>query len=310
VGLFDRFRKEDEETPPPGAQPVAERPTDAELEADALLELARAGEPLERQREALAGYLRARGLTPGTVAALLDRTRDAIGLQADPRAAGATRIGGEPLLPAGEAWPREPGGAPLTFVAVIALDELPGLAPLPSGTLLVYWDEDCWDREREDFVAGTRVFHVPSGGELTRARMPGSERPSHPVHLAGFAMPVVGEIEHVLDSRRIGPDEAERLFAAIDRLCVGVAHQLLGSSRDIQGAVLDEVAGWLATAHPETLRHFGEAQLRGEGWLLLAQFAEAGDLVFGDAGALYLVMPHEDLEACRFDRVMGIMQCH
>ena len=311
MGLFDRFREEDGESPPaPGTPPVAERPTDAEVEAEALLELARAGAPLESQREALAGYLRARGLAPATVAAVLDRTRDAVALERDPRGAGATRIGGEPLLPAGEAWPLEPGGAPLTFIAAICLDELPALAPLPSGRLLVYWDEDCWDREREDFVAGTRVFHVPGGGELTRAPPPGGGRPSDPVHLAGFAMPVVGEIEHVFANRRIGPGEVERLFAATDPLYLAVAHQLLGSSRDIQGPVLDEVARWLATAHPETRGRFGEAQLRGEGWLLLAQFAEEGDLVFGDAGALYLVMPGDDLEACRFDRVMGIMQCH
>lgn len=311
MGLFDRFRKQDgEASPSPGAPPFAESQTDAEAEAETLLELARTGVPLERQREALVGYLRARGLAPGTVASLLDRTRDAIVLAPDPRGEGATRIGGEPLLPAGEAWPREAGGGPLTFIAAIDLDELPELAPLPSGTLLVYWDEDCWDREREDFVAGTRVFHVPSGGELTRARPPGGRRPSRPVHLAGFPMPRVGEIEHVLENRRIGPDQVERLFAATDPLYLAAAHQMLGSSQDIQGPVLDEVARWLETAHPATRRRFGEAQLRGEGWLLLAQFAEEGDLAFGDAGALYLVMPRDDLKACRFDRVMGIMQCH
>jgi len=32
--------------------------------------------------------------------------------------------------------------------------------------------------------------------------------------------------------------------------------------------------------------------------------------MFGDAGALYLVIPEADLAARRFDRVLGIMQCH
>jgi hypothetical protein len=31
--------------------------------------------------------------------------------------------------------------------------------------------------------------------------------------------------------------------------------------------------------------------------------------MFGDAGALYLVIPRVDLSAPRFDRVVGIMQC-
>jgi hypothetical protein len=310
MGLFDRFKNSNGESPQPPRTTLATSDTVAEREAGALLELARTGAPLERQRAALTEFLQARGLAPGTVAAVLARTRDGIALEPDPLRGHTTRIGGEPLLPAGEDWPLETGGAPLTFIAALDLDELPALAPLPSGMLLVYWDEDCWDREREDFVAGTRVFHVPSGGATVPARRPDGAPPSQPVALAGFLMPLIGEIEHVLEHGGAPPDEVERLFAAADPLFGIVSHQLLGSSQDIQGPVLDEVARWLATAHPQTRRSFRESELRGEGWLLLAQFAEEGDLVFGDAGVLYLVMPRDDLPACRFDRVMGIMQCH
>ena len=31
--------------------------------------------------------------------------------------------------------------------------------------------------------------------------------------------------------------------------------------------------------------------------------------MFGDAGALYFVLPEADLRERRFDRAMGIMQC-
>ena len=43
--------------------------------------------------------------------------------------------------------------------------------------------------------------------------------------------------------------------------------------------------------------------------MLLGQIESAGGLDFGDAGALYLVIPRVDLEARRFDRVIGDIQC-
>jgi uncharacterized protein YwqG len=55
---------------------------------------------------------------------------------------------------------------------------------------------------------------------------------------------------------------------------------------------------------------FTTAEQSGDGWLLLAQINEDHGLVIGDGGALYFVMPEADLHARRFDRVMGIMECH
>ena len=66
---------------------------------------------------------------------------------------------------------------------------------------------------------------------------------------------------------------------------------------------------WFDEGFPETRERYSEAELRGEGWTLLAQFDSAGDLMFGDAGALYYVLPEADLRERRFDRAMGIMQC-
>ena len=102
-------------------RPARRRPsrTDAEARPSALLELARAGEPLDRQRRrspatcAPAASPRHRRRRCSIARATRSRSRPT-------RAARrATRIGGEPLLPAGEAWPREPGGGPLTFIAAI-----------------------------------------------------------------------------------------------------------------------------------------------------------------------------------------------
>jgi len=66
---------------------------------------------------------------------------------------------------------------------------------------------------------------------------------------------------------------------------------------------------WLDGSFPETRARYDEAELQGKGWTLLAQFESVDGLMFGDAGALYLVLPDADLRAARFDRVMGIMQC-
>jgi len=199
---------------------------------------------------------------------------DAIALRAG--GDGASRMGGTPLLPAGAAWPLAPDGRALVFVAVLDFGELPQLPPLPAaGALLVFWDVAFHELKKLDFVAATRVLLVEPGGAL-------SEQGA-----ATFGpLPLHGELSSA-------PDE----------------HQLLGRSRDIQGPVLDEVAMWLDGSFPETRARYDAAELRGAGWTLLAQFESVDGLLFGDAGALYLVIPEVDLNAARFDRVMGIMQC-
>ena len=199
---------------------------------------------------------------------------DAIALSAGGE--GPSRMGGTPLLPAGVAWPVAPDNRPLAFVAALDFGALPHLAPLPeAGTLLVYWDIAFHELEKMDFVAATRVF------------LAGPDEALEEHGDAAFGpLPLRGEPSTT-------PQE----------------HQLLGRSRDIQGPVLDEVAMWLDGSFPETRARYDEAELRGEGWALLGQFESVDGLMFGDAGALYLVLPEADLRAARFDRVMGIMQC-
>jgi hypothetical protein len=199
---------------------------------------------------------------------------DAIALSAG--GDGASRMGGPPLLPAGATWPLAPDGRALAFIAALDLGELPRLAPLPAGgTLLVFWDLAIHELEKLDFAAATRVLLVAPGGAL-------EER---------------------------GAAEFGPLALRGELSAAPVEHQLLGRSRDIQGPVLKEVAMWLEGSFPETRARYGEAELRGEGWTLLGQFASVDGVMFGDAGALYLVVPEADLRAARFDRVMGIMQC-
>ncbi len=87
-------------------------------------------------------------------------------------------------------------------------------------------------------------------------------------------------------------------------------HQLLGSSRDVQGPVLEEIPYWFDQVFADTRDRYSASERAGEDWVLLAQFDAREHVMFGDAGSLYYVMPRADLEARRFDRVFGIMQCH
>lgn len=277
--------------------------------------LAESGASLHEQRSALASALAERGVGRATVAALMDHVRDGIVLR---RADGErrTHIGGHGLLPAGEEWPHDPNGRPLTFIAALDLAEFPPMEPLPTdGTLLFYWDFMFHELAAMDFVEATRVYWVPVGEELREVPQPdGSDfHELELLPLGGVAMPVAGEPQKV--DLKIGdtPDR-EAFFDAMDELAPALyGHQLLGSSRDIQGPVLDEIPYCFKHTLPKTQTLFDEDERTGEGWILLAQIEEDRDvpsLGFGDGGNLYFVVPEADLRARRFDRVMGIMQCH
>jgi uncharacterized protein YwqG len=304
VGWLDRFlgRAIEPEAPIEPERPPERPPADA-LE---LLELARSDAPLERQREALGQMLAARGVSAAGVEAVLARARDGITLLEEGDGASPSRLGGEALLPAGAEWPVDPDGRPMTFIGVFDLGELPHLDPLPErGKLVVYWDHEFHELDHMDFHAATRVFYAEDG-KLGGAEERAPTTAFGPVPLTGVRMPIVGEWELTNPPA----EDDEHLDEAVDALEHVYRHQLLGSSRDIQAPVLHEIPYWFEQGFPATRELFSEPERRGEGWTLLAQIEETGGLGFGDAGALYLVIPDADLRARRFDRVLGIMQCH
>jgi uncharacterized protein YwqG len=186
--------------------------------------------------------------------------------------------------------PEFQGAEDFWFIAAVDLADIPHLDPLPEdGHLRFYWDDRVAEYDRMDFVAATRVAYEPGPAPEVRGG----------TALCGLRMPIVGAVAELDD------DASD----ALDDLMGAYRHQLLGNSRDIQGPALTEVPYWFEEGFPETRERYTGAELRGEGWTLLAQFDSDGDLIFGDAGALYFVLPDSDLRERRFDRVMGIMQC-
>ena len=181
----------------------------------------------------------------------------------------ALREHGEGRSRFGGDGPALPG---LTFIAALDLAELPHLDPLPaSGTLRFYWNLEFLELERMDFVVASRVLHDPG-----------------PAPEIANGTPLAGKL--VTRRRRLPAPAAGHL----------ARHPGPGPRRD---RVL------VRQGFPKTRERYSEAELQGEGWSLLAQFASSGELMFGDMGDLYYVLPTADLKAHRFDRAMGIMQC-
>jgi uncharacterized protein YwqG len=292
MGFLDRFRSSGPRDEPRRSAAAFERLRVAALE----------GADLDTQRGLLVDGFRAHGVDPATIASARGRATDGIALFE--REAGRSRIGGPGLLPAGVEWPIGPDGHPLSFIAAFALQDLPALDPLPdSGTLLVYWSERYFEWPRMDFRLATRVFWVD--GSAVPAAQPEGLRQYVPVPLHGARMPIVGE----LDLIAVTDGFEDAFFEAWDELVELHHHQLLGTSRDVQGPVLNEIGYWFDQGEPRTRADYSDAELAGDGWRLLGQIDSTDDLLFGDAGALYLVIPEADLMDRRLDRVMGIMQC-
>ena len=253
---------------------------------DELLTIARSGAPVAEQEPQIRRVLASHGV-PADIA-LADASEGILLLEDGD---GPSRIGGPPLLPPDQEWPRTADDRPLSFVAALDLAALGACAPLPpSGTLLVYCDVEF---EALDFVDDTRVFHVPD--EPVPATAPRDTHAVDAIALSGARTLVPGTVDDLPD--------------AWDELWIGPFHQLLGTSFDVQGPVLDEIPYWFGTFGPATQQRFTDEERTGKGWSLLGQIDSTRSLMFGDAGTLYLVMPDDDLAVGRFDRVMGIMQC-
>jgi hypothetical protein len=240
----------------------------------------------DAQRDLLRDFLARRGVSPSTIAAVLRHTRDGIALRPGPRTA-RTGIGGRGLLPADAKWPTRQGH-PLAFIAAFDFAELPHLDPLPrDGTLALY--VDLYPSSDIDFVKGTRAYYLPPGAEIVRKRPPRETFPIDFEPLRGDTAAIAGDPFLVADEIKGRPDADTAFKAMNDLQAAGVyPHHLLGAPIEIQ-----------------------DSMMRGmPGYVLLAQINETKDLMIADGGDILFMAPREDVEARRFDRVVGIWESH
>jgi len=314
VGLFVWYRVED-----PGAveQRTAAKPpaaTKQQQGATRLAVLGDGGASVDRQRTELLTYLESSGLSLETIDIVLRHTRDGIALRQGTEGA-RTRLGGPPLLPKGEKWPTAADGDKLTFVGALDFAELPRMDPLPSeGILALYWNRD-WGGKGEgkkDFVAATRAFYLKPGDPTSEPEAPAQTLPITYKPLRGAAMPIAGDPQLVGEELRGSRDlgKLEQAMGELRRQGV-YPHHVLGAPIDAHGSVLRAMPGFfnptLGYLSEASRTRFSPAERDAGKWMLLAQIEQQDDFVIGDGGVLYFVILKQDLEAQRFDRVVGIM---
>jgi uncharacterized protein YwqG len=236
---------------------------------------------------------------------------------------GTSRLGGDPLLPAGTDWPRW-RRTPLSFLALIDLAEvdagLIGL-PLPARGLLNFFFEargqQAWGFEPHH-ADGWRVIFVPEGAPAATVRVPAAAVRTEPT-------PVVFEPTLTV------PGWSEPVFADLsdaqeDAVCDVVM--------DWEQANFDEepfhhVGGWPGLIQQPIWR---ECQLAYHGvryddqphdprvqtlqfgnpdWTLLLQLDSDPALrwMWGDGGRLYYATRHEDMAAGSFQSSWMVLQC-
>ena len=230
-------------------------------------------------------------------------------LERAPRERGSSRLGGNPDLPTGVAWPRCGKGAQ-TFLAQIRLSDLPGdTQPLRAhgGVLLFFTHVRFESATFRDYGlwAGrcTRVVHAPEGVELVRTRPPRgaavlplrsaelrfrmrADVPDTGMHLERLAAP--------LTDIRLRDDQLEPwwdLRETLHRRSWSLGHRMLGYVETPNG----ETSCWERT------------QRRRGAWRHL--FTMDADWRVGfdvaDGGRLQVAIPPADLRNGRFGRACG-----
>jgi uncharacterized protein YwqG len=228
---------------------------------------------------------------------------------------GASRMGGDPDLPAGFSWPSreieetlgilrrrvERRTAALDFLVQIRCDELPiGSVPAGwprTGMLWVFYDaaNQPWGGARE--TDGARVFHLAEPGPLQRMAGPHAEaRPGfRPCRIRPVMSWTVPEqlIPMDTDDEALVEAYLEEVCAPINGDPSGVVHRMFGHGQWIQ----DDVTGG-EPPRRLLLQIDSDDGSDGPGWM------------WGDAGRLYFTMTDQELAEARFAQARWTLQCH
>ena len=139
---------------------------------------------------------------------MLRHTRDGIALR--PGTDGArTRLGGPPLLPAGQrsGRPRRTATSSRSSARSTSRSSPAWIRSPATASLALYWNRE-WGGKGEgkkDFVAATRAFYLKPGDRASEPEAPAKTLPITYKPLRGAAMPIAGDPELVAEELRGQP---------------------------------------------------------------------------------------------------------
>lgn len=198
-----------------------------------------------------------------------------------------SRLGGLPDLPSDMEWPKTPDGHPMNFIGQFDCSEIPetdGLPAMPKSGILSFF----YAYEGEGEYFGVKADDECGWKVLYTDRTVQSECQKNPDGVFVFK-------EYPVTFTQVTS------YLNGDRCAI---HHMFGYPDWIQSETMAaDCARITAEKH----------QSQAEDWLLLLQVVtdhENSDLQWGDVGTLFFWITHEDLSACRFDRVWLIMECY
>lgn len=277
--------------------------------------------------------LAARHLDPQLAARVMSLAQPAIRLihgSADAARPAHSKLGGNPVMTRGTAWPAW-NGTPLSFLALISLAQFAplddsGLLP-PAGYLNFFYDAD--DQRAWGFDpahrGGWRAIYAPPGdaAQVTApssvttfpARAAGGSRT---LTLPGWEEPALSDLTRKDRQRLTGLAEAWREVAgARGEWPDGEPRHQVGGWPDlIQGPVWLEAqlaSHGIYVGNPAGYQDPRVPELRpgAKSWRLLLQLDTDDDLgwMWGDVGRLYYLIRQEDLAARDFSHAWMTFQC-
>lgn len=215
-------------------------------------------------------------------------------------------FGGMPLVDKGFTWPLM-DGHPLHFIGQLKCSHL-NVSPVDTGYLLFFYDNRHWGYSPGD-RGHALVLHQRGEYQTEEPDLPECEVKSFFGLRKWLVKPKVYRQVHVQFQEGISYPSLERDLIAFDgdhseegysEFCSEIQPliQIGGYPSPIQSDFMED----------DCIEAFDHG--RREDWQLLLQLFEIGDMVWGDAGALYWFIHKEDLQRCCFDRVWMVTQCH
>ena len=260
----------------------------------------------------------------GPISAELEKvSRDCIRMRSTPRSdksisLGDSKLGGLPDLPSGLTWPEWKTGY-LTFVAQVNLAELPASELLPNvGVLSFFYDREqsAWGFDPKH-KEGFRLWYFPEVLQLVRAVEPEPSPFScarltfEPyLSLPDFSADSVGDLVLNIENKEQYCDFVDKHAGPAPQ------HQILGWPHVIQGDMALEsqlVTNGLYTGNASGYKDSRRRELEpgAKDWTLLLQIDsdDNAEMMWGDAGMLYVWIRRQDLAAKKFENAWTILQC-